>query len=48
MYKLGWVNWARLFIWLFIGLVVYFTYSRYHSRVQADLAAEKPVPSMTD
>ena len=35
MYKLGWVNWARLIIWLIIGLVVYFTYSRYHSRVQA-------------
>ena len=33
MYKLGWVNWARLFIWLVIGLVIYFTYSRYHSRV---------------
>ena len=33
MYKLGWVNWARLIIWLVIGLVVYFNYSRYHSRV---------------
>jgi APA family basic amino acid/polyamine antiporter len=33
MYKLGWVNWARLIIWLIIGLVVYFSYSRYHSRV---------------
>ena len=33
MYKLGWVNWARLIIWLVIGLVIYFTYSRYHSRV---------------
>jgi APA family basic amino acid/polyamine antiporter len=33
MYKLGWVNWARLIIWLVIGLVVYFTYSRHHSRV---------------
>jgi APA family basic amino acid/polyamine antiporter len=33
MYKLGWVNWARLIIWLIIGLVIYFTYSRYHSRV---------------
>jgi basic amino acid/polyamine antiporter, APA family len=39
MYKLGWVNWARLFIWLAIGLVVYFTYGQKHSRVQA-LAAE--------
>jgi basic amino acid/polyamine antiporter, APA family len=33
MVKLGWVNWARLIVWLVIGLVVYFTYSRYHSRV---------------
>src|SRR4030088_322565 len=41
MYKLGWVNWARLFIWLFIGLVVYFTYGQKHSRVQA-LASTKP------
>jgi APA family basic amino acid/polyamine antiporter len=35
MYKLGWVNWARLFIWLAIGLVVYFSYGRHHSKVQA-------------
>ena len=35
MYKLGWVNWARLIIWLVIGLVVYFTYGSKHSRVQA-------------
>src|SRR5215467_284377 len=34
MYKLGWVNWARLIVWLVIGLVVYFTYSKYHSRVR--------------
>jgi APA family basic amino acid/polyamine antiporter len=34
MYKLGWVNWARLIIWLVIGLVVYFAYGRYHSRVR--------------
>jgi APA family basic amino acid/polyamine antiporter len=34
MYKLGWVNWARLIIWLILGLVVYFTYGRQHSRVR--------------
>src|SRR6185312_6392753 len=34
MYKLGALNWYRLIIWLVIGLVVYFTYSRHHSRVQ--------------
>jgi basic amino acid/polyamine antiporter, APA family len=35
MYKLGWMNWARLIIWLIIGLFVYFTYGQKHSRVQA-------------
>lgn len=35
MYRLGWINWARLIIWLAIGLVVYFTYGKKHSRVQA-------------
>jgi len=39
MYKLGWINWARLIIWLIIGLIIYFTYSRYHSRIS------NPAPS---
>jgi basic amino acid/polyamine antiporter, APA family len=34
MYKLGWINWARLIVWLVIGLVIYFTYSQHHSRVR--------------
>jgi basic amino acid/polyamine antiporter, APA family len=38
MYKLGWVNWARLIVWLVIGLVVYFTYSQHHSRVRNALS----------
>ena len=46
MYKLGWVNWARLIIWLAIGLVIYFTYSRHHSKVQA-LATQAPKPKPT-
>lgn len=37
MYKLGWLNWARLIIWLAIGMVVYFGYGKKHSRVQAAL-----------
>lgn len=37
MYKLGWVNWARLIIWTAIGLAVYFGYGKQHSRVQAAL-----------
>ena len=50
MYKLGWINWARLIIWLIIGLVVYFTYSVKHSKVQALEAASqtKPSPTMAD
>jgi APA family basic amino acid/polyamine antiporter len=32
-------TWIRLFIWLVIGLVIYFLYSRRHSRVQQALAA---------
>jgi basic amino acid/polyamine antiporter, APA family len=51
MYKLGWVNWARLIIWLAIGLVVYFTYSRKHSKVQAmanGALESKGAPTMAD
>lgn len=33
MAGLGWTNWARLFGWLIIGLVIYFTYSRKHSKL---------------
>lgn len=31
MYGLGWVNWMRLFIWMGIGVVVYFSYGRRNS-----------------
>lgn len=34
MVELGAANWIRLVVWLLIGLVVYFTYSVKHSRVQ--------------
>jgi len=34
MCKLGWVNWLRLTAWLAIGVVVYFSYGRYHSRAR--------------
>jgi basic amino acid/polyamine antiporter, APA family len=40
MYKLGWINWARLILWLLIGLVVYFTYGRKHSRLARAEAAD--------
>jgi len=41
MYRLGWINWARLLIWLAIGLVVYFTYGQKHSKVQALSSGKK-------
>jgi APA family basic amino acid/polyamine antiporter len=44
MYELGWVNWARLIVWLAIGLVVYFVYSRHHSRLQ--LSRRESVPTV--
>ena len=37
MIELGAANWIRLIVWLLIGLVVYFSYSRKHSKVQQAL-----------
>jgi len=34
IYHLGLSNWLRLFIWLAIGLAIYFGYSRHHSNLQ--------------
>jgi APA family basic amino acid/polyamine antiporter len=45
MYKLGWINWARLIVWLIIGMVIYLLYGRHNSRVQAmqnDVTPTKP------
>jgi APA family basic amino acid/polyamine antiporter len=33
MFSLGWMTWARLCIWLIIGLFVYFTYGKRHSHL---------------
>lgn len=33
IYGLGFLNWIRLLIWMAIGLVIYFSYSRHHSHV---------------
>jgi APA family basic amino acid/polyamine antiporter len=31
MYSLGRENWVRLFVWLVLGLLIYFGYGRTHS-----------------
>jgi APA family basic amino acid/polyamine antiporter len=39
IYGLGWTNWMRLFVWLAIGLVIYFSYGRQHSRLRSSATA---------
>jgi basic amino acid/polyamine antiporter, APA family len=51
MISLGWETWARLLIWLAIGVSVYFGYGYRHSRVRRLGAAEqetKEIPSLAD
>jgi len=51
IYGLGWTNWMRLFVWLAIGLIIYFTYSSRHSKVQSAISddiAGSPARSMAD
>ena len=38
MFSLAWQTWARLIIWLVVGLIIYFTYSVKHSRVRNGVA----------
>jgi len=39
MASLPLATWIRLLVWLVTGLVIYFTYSRHHSRVRARASA---------
>jgi basic amino acid/polyamine antiporter, APA family len=51
MFSLGWETWARLILWLAIGVSIYFAYSRKHSKVRMLNAAEpqpKVAPSIAD
>ena len=33
IYGLGWTNWLRLLVWLALGLIIYFTYSKKNSKL---------------
>src|SRR5579885_3526292 len=50
MISLGWETWARLIIWLALGLIVYFSYGRKHSKVQLrnSQSQANATPSMAD
>ena len=45
MVSLNGATWVRLFVWLIIGMIVYFTYGKKHSKVQlASQQESKPKP----
>jgi APA family basic amino acid/polyamine antiporter len=44
MFSLPAANWWRLGVWLLIGLVIYFTYSRKHSVVAREVLRNGAVP----
>jgi APA family basic amino acid/polyamine antiporter len=37
-------TWIRLVVWLIIGMVIYFTYSRRHSKVQQGITTVATPP----
>ena len=40
MASLMFITWVRLFVWLAIGLIIYFAYGRFHSRVQSNVVEQ--------
>jgi len=47
MFSLPSENWLRLFVWLAIGLVIYFAYGRRHSVMARQRAAEADAKAPT-
>ena len=44
IFGLGWTNWLRLILWLAIGFVIYFAYSRKHSKLQKGIVVNPKDP----
>ncbi len=44
IFGLGWTNWARLIVWMVIGFIIYFSYSRKNSLIQKGLLSEAKDP----
>jgi APA family basic amino acid/polyamine antiporter len=47
MFSLPVANWVRLFVWLFIGLVIYFSYGIRHSKITRDAQAANGAVSVS-
>jgi basic amino acid/polyamine antiporter, APA family len=41
-------SWLRLLGWLVVGLVIYFSYGRWHSRLAASTAAAQAAPELSE
>jgi APA family basic amino acid/polyamine antiporter len=42
MYGLPWHTWERLIIWMGLGIIIYFAYSRHHSKVRRETLGLPP------
>lgn len=48
MYGLPWHTWERLIIWMGLGIVIYFVYSRHHSKVRKSLENPESVENVVE